>query len=106
MTHFELKKIIEDFKLQELERFYDKFRGYDTSNFKDVSIRVYNNIWEEYDIYESILPQENMTLEEIVDYVWHFQEDKGGSWSFEAQLENDMFIWFEVSETFFDYDWY
>jgi hypothetical protein len=47
-----------------------------------------------------------MTLEEIVDYVWRFQEDRGGSWSFEAQLENDMFIWFEVSETFFDYDWY
>lgn len=106
MTYNELRKIIQDYKLQELEKFYDEFRGYDTSKFQDIYIKVYDNSSEEFYIYDRTLPEDNMTLEEIVDYVWSFQEDKGGSWQFETTIGEDDYIWFEVSETLFDYDWY
>jgi hypothetical protein len=47
-----------------------------------------------------------MTIEEIVSYVWRLQEDKGGSWQFEAELDEDNYVWFGIGETLFDYDWY
>jgi hypothetical protein len=106
MTYNELRKIIDDYKLQELEKFYESFRNYDTSKFQDIYIKVYDNNSEEFYIYDRTLPKDNMTLEEIVDYVWSFQEDKGGSWQFETTIGEDNYVWFEISETLFDYDWY
>jgi hypothetical protein len=106
MKYNELRKIIDDFKLQELEKFYDEFRGYDTSKFQDVYIKVYDTLNNGFEIVEYKLPKNDMTLENIVDYLWELQEDNGGSWQFETTIGEDNYVWFEVSETSFDYDWY
>jgi hypothetical protein len=105
MTYNELKSIIDDFKQQELNKFYESFRNYDTSKFEEVYIKVYDNLNGGFEIVEYELPQDDMTLEEIVDYLWELQEDNGGSWQFEAELNEDNYIWFEISEISFDYDW-
>lgn len=106
MTYNELKKVIDAFKQKALGDFYADFKGYDTSKFRNVWIKAYDNASEEFYIYASKLPKDSMTIEEIVSYVWRLQEDKGGSWQFEAELDEDNYVWFGIGETLFDYDWY
>ena len=106
MTYNELKSIIDDFKQQELNKFYESFRNYDTSKFEEIYIKVYDNLNSGFEIVEYELPQDDMTLEEIVDYLWELQEDNGGSWQLEATIGEDDYIWFEISEISFDYDWH
>jgi hypothetical protein len=106
MTYKELIKIIDDYKLQKLEKFYDEFRDYDTSKFQDIYIKVHDTLNNGFEIVKYKLPKDDMTLENIVDYLWELQEDNGGSWQFEATIGVDNYVWFEISETLFDYDWY
>jgi hypothetical protein len=106
MTYNDVKKVINEFKQQELNKFYESFRDYDTSKFKDVYIKVYDNLNNGFEIVEYELPEDDMTLEEIVDYLWELQEDNGGSWQLEATIGEDDYIWFEISEISFDYDWH
>lgn len=103
-----LKKI-DEYKKTRTDEFFTDTKNFDMSELDDILICAYNPMIEGFDVWRVGLPHEidfkKATAWDAVVYLLDLQKERGGTWRFTAETRDGKDIWFEISDTYFEYEW-